>query len=457
MSNRNTVAITYGSAAWLVVFGVVVSWLFLKQDASGSMLELPPLPDMTNVIETDTSQATLLAQADAAFAAGRITRPIGGSALDLYRAHLQSHPDDAEAIDGLARVTRYLLGTAESALRQSDWTTARDLAQQALAIDGQSRAGKSILKRVQQHDEIARLNEQALAQIEQNNLTKPQGNNALASYRAILKLEPDNTIAKQGLQMIAQRLAGLAQAAAIADRTSEAKQLIATAKEIAPEAQGIEAAEKLAQEWQELATDQAIKDDLTAATDASEAGRLIAADEPGKLGALDFYRAALKKDPGSEAAQAGVGYVISALIERARMQVISEQLENADASLRHALEAGATEAELRPIAADLAFLQRRERNRAGQFSVEDMKPLSALSVRRSVQPVLPNDNQGGVVDLEFTVTEEGDVDDVKILDSDNAALQEAAISALSKWRFDPYEEEGRALPVRTQIRMRIET
>ena len=457
MSTRNSVATTYGGAAWLVICGVLASWLFLKQDANGSLRELPTIPDIAAFNKDSNQQVSLLARAEAAFAAGRITRPQGDSALDLYRAHLKTHPQDSQGIDGLKRVTRYLVGTAEAALRQADWNAAQDFARQALAIDAKNAAGRSVLRRVKQQEEIVSLTELALQQLEQDNLTKPKGANALESYQAVLKRDPDNATAKQGLQLIAQRLASLAQAEAIADRTAEAKRLIASAKKIAPNAPGIEAAEKLASEWKELTTDQAVKDDLVAAAQASEAGRLIASDAPGQLGALDFYRSALEKDPDSAAAAAGVSYIARALLERARDALDNEQTEGVAAHLDNALDAGADERDVRDLQDELAYLERRARILAGDFNAEDTVSLSELTVRRSVQPIVDDGVKGGTVDIAFTVSEKGDVADIEILNAASERLEQAAVTALNRWRFEPYKVDGRVLPIRTSIRLRIET
>ena len=97
--SRSSVANTYAAAAWLVVVGVLASWFFLKQDAGGREVNLPELPQVAHLGAADDTRS-LLQDAEAAFAAGRIVRPAGESALDLYRAHLKSFPGDDQASEG---------------------------------------------------------------------------------------------------------------------------------------------------------------------------------------------------------------------------------------------------------------------------------------------------------------------------------------------------------------------
>ncbi len=454
--SRSSVANTYAAAAWLVVVGVLVSWFFLKQDAGGREVDLPELPQVAHLGAADDTRS-LLQDAEAAFAAGRIVRPAGESALDLYRAHLSSFPDDEQANEGLSRITRYLISAAESSLRQKEFSAAKDYASEALAIEGRNRAARSVIARVNQHARIEQLSGVAMRQIEAGNLTKPTSNSALASYQAILALDPENTTAKQGLDLIAQRLASLAQAEAIADRTDRARELIATAKKVSPNAAGLDAAEKLASEWKAMAKDQAVKDDLIAAAEASKSGRLTSQDVPGQLGALDYYRSALKQDPESEAAKAGLAYVVDTLIERTRVRLDEEQVIDARRAMEQAEGAGADEEQLADVRTELEFLERRNRYRAGEFQDSDLVAVSELSIRRRVQPRVNAGVPGGKVDLSFTVDEQGDVLDISVIEADHPQLELAAREALARWRFEPYAEAGRPLPVRTMIRMRIET
>ncbi|MFT7651898.1 MAG: TonB family protein [Limisphaerales bacterium] len=444
---------TYAGAAWLITIGVVLSWVILKQNTVQAGVDLPKLPQIAMLDPTKT-QTTFLQQAQVAFAAGRITRPQGDSALEYYQQQLELTPGNLDAQAGIKRVTAFLLNGAEKALGQQDWSGAHDLAQQALALKKDNPSAKSILARISEHDSIASLIAVAHEQISAQRLTQPQGDNALASYREVLRLDPTHTGALQGLELLAQRLASLAQTEAFADRTQKAHELIALAKTIAPQAPGIEAAEQLANEWTSITKDQAVKQDIMAAAAATQADRLLSTDIPGQYGALELYQSALDQDRSSEAALAGRDYVIVQLIDRAWIQLANEDFRLAENALLAAEEAGG---EVAAAMTELDFLKRRQRNRAGIFDFDEMLPISSLEVRRQVQPSLSNNVEGGAVQLEFTVDEEGNVQNIEIVEAGNVKLGEAAVLAIARWRFFPHQIDGRAIPVRTGVRLRIET
>jgi protein TonB len=77
-----------------------------------------------------------------------------------------------------------------------------------------------------------------------------------------------------------------------------------------------------------------------------------------------------------------------------------------------------------------------------------------------VQPVYPakaqNSKLAGWVDLEFTVSESGKVQDVAVhATSIPGVFEDAAIKAVSQWRYRPIMREAKPVPVRTQIRVRF--
>lgn len=455
MSQRSrSIALTYGGAAWLVILGVVAGWFYLKQNTVQANVDLPQIPQLAMLTSDPTAVDTPLQLAQVAYAAGRITRPQGDSALDYYRLQLAQNPDDAEALQGIKRVSAYLINGAETALRRDDWSSARELAHEARAISAENPAVLSILERINTHDRIAQLNDLARAQINNDKLTEPADDNALASYRSILALDPAHDGARQGIEMIAQRLASLAQTEAFADRTDRAHELIALARSIAPNAPGIEAAQQLTNEWTNLTNDQAVKEDVMAAAQAAQAGVLLTSDEPGQLGALELYQAALLKDPTSDAAQAGKEFVVQRVIDRIWMQLANSDFEQAERALAAITETGV---DTTAVASELDFLKRRAGNRAGNFDERDYVAISQLQIKRRVQPQITSNIDGGTVELAFTVDENGAVSNVEVVAAGNPELGEAAVNAIERWKFAPYTWEGRQLPVRTGMIMRIET
>jgi TonB family protein len=80
----------------------------------------------------------------------------------------------------------------------------------------------------------------------------------------------------------------------------------------------------------------------------------------------------------------------------------------------------------------------------------------------TVPPVYPEAAKlanipGGVVDVAFTAAVTGDVQDAKVVKSEPAdVFDEAALTAVRQWRFEPAMKDGQAVPLRFMIRVRFE-
>ncbi len=442
-------------AAWVVILGVVGSWFMLKQGPGQVLSDLPEIPRFTLTTVSDVTETTWIQRAEQAYAAGRITRPEGDSALFYYQKMLDRDAENLSALAGIERITSYLINAAESALLKEDWSAAADWAAQTLAIDANNLAARSVVTRVERFERIKWLGDRAVDQIAAGNLTKPVGNNALASYQEMLSMDPASIVAQQGIESVAQRLATVAQTEAFADNHARARELIALAKSIAPDAPGIAQTEKLTLQWTDMVKDQAVKEDLLAAAKAMQEGHLLGIHSPTGIGALDHYQSVLKKDPNSTAAQSGVGLVIDGLLDQAWALAREERLAEAATLVSQAEQAGATNSELRGIKSELDFLQRRATARAGNF--DTVLAIRELVVRRQAAPILPRNSQGGWVELLFTVDEDGGVKDIEVVETSSSELLEPALSAVKKWRFEPYLDDGRPIPVRSGVRFSFQT
>ncbi len=446
---------SFSIAAWVVLIGVVSAWLYLSQGSNQNNATLPEIPTFTLTTMQDVAALNWVERAESAFAAGRITRPEGESALFFYQKMLLREPSNEPAKKGLKRVVGYLIQSAESALRQADLTAAQDLAGQALQIESNNRAASSVVSRVNRLATIRKLSEQAIVQMSAGNLTTPKNSNALQTYREILAHDPANPSALLGIESVAQRIATIAQTEAFAENHERAKKLIALAKEIAPNATGIAETEKLTLQWTDMVKDQAVKEDLLAATQALQQGFLVGVDSPEGFGALDYYRSALKKNPQSQAAEAGVRLVIDGLVERGWKFARADQTQAVRLMLDQAREAGAQAYQLAGLSKESAFLDRRARAREGYF--EDVTAIRELSVRRQGSPVLPRNISRGWIELLFTVTEKGDVTDIQIVEASEVALEKPATTAVERWRFDPFLDEGRPIAVRSGVRFTFQS
>jgi periplasmic protein TonB len=89
-----------------------------------------------------------------------------------------------------------------------------------------------------------------------------------------------------------------------------------------------------------------------------------------------------------------------------------------------------------------------------------MVPASQLTLLKSVQPTYPNraavSRTEGWVELGFTVSETGQVKDVVVhATSVPGVFEEAAVRAVSQWRYQPVLRDAKPVPVRTELRIRF--
>lgn len=88
-------------------------------------------------------------------------------------------------------------------------------------------------------------------------------------------------------------------------------------------------------------------------------------------------------------------------------------------------------------------------------------PFSSLTVRRYVEPDYPRAaalrRLPGWVDVTFTVQVSGRTGDVAVAAADPPGLfEEAAVTAVRRWRFAPPAGTGAPGPLRSRIRVRFD-
>lgn len=441
----------FAVASLIVIAGVASSWVYLKLDGEQHLLVLPEIAtiEVAPAPETvDGPAADWVHQGNGAYAAGRIVEPAADSALYYYQRALSEDAADGGARNGVRRVVASLLNTAEAAMFRNDWQVARQHADRVVAINPREVDALQILDRIDRDEQLEVLAQAAIQQIAAGRYTKPPGANALASYRQMLALEPGNANAEQGVKAIAQRFLGFAQTAAFAQKHDKARRFIATAKSIDPHAAGLAEAEALTARWSQRVQDQSIQDDLLAAANALEQGRLAAPDKPN---ALELFDSVLSRNPQSEAALLGRALVAEALLDRVRSHSGAGDLDQAQTSIALAAAAGADADTLGGLKNELQYQRALASARGGEFA--RIYRIGELETRRRFVPEYPRRASGdGWVELLFTVSESGRVIDALVTVSSDSRFDDAALRAIDRWRFEPYLVDGRPMPVRTAVR-----
>ncbi len=183
---------------------------------------------------------------------------------------------------------------------------------------------RHLLPRTEFNDTLSR----AQKALDAGHLTGHQGDSARELYLAARAQDPDNDIARRGLEEVAKRLLDQAQQALARDDLSAAQSALDTARDLL--GGGIEV-DRLAQAIKQRQARQSAQTDATAqslerAAAALAAGRIVGAD-----GAATLYQGVLAQDAGNAIAQAGLRKCADALAEQARAALAAGDLDGASA------------------------------------------------------------------------------------------------------------------------------
>jgi hypothetical protein len=261
--------------------------------------------------------AQWLEQARAALEARSLVGTDGAAAL--YQRVLDGDPGNALAQAGLRKTADALAAQARSALAANDVAGASARSDDIARILPSWPGLPELLGQIAKARETARAAleetlDRAEAQVHAGALVGGE-DSALDLFRDVLKQDPGNARAKQGLRTVAQAFVVQANAAIDGDNADEAAKLLDQATQLAPTSPDLRAARANLRELRERIDIAAQRPPITPAqsaqvqrllgeaTRAAAAGKLIL--PPGDS-AYDKYRAALAIDRDNRDAQAGL-------------------------------------------------------------------------------------------------------------------------------------------------------
>jgi periplasmic protein TonB len=255
--------------------------------------------------------------------------------------------------------------------------------------------------------------------VNEQRLLAPAGNNAFEFYLKVLEKEPGNQVATDALRETFPVGASVAEQAINQRDFNDAQRQIDLLAKADPAnytltilRSKLDAQRKLQDREQQLASDKEKQAQLAAqkaASDKAEADRAAA----------DAQQKALAEQQ-QKAAQA---------------RLAQQQQAAADAS-RQQQQASATTAN-QPAASGGTH---------GAVLVRNVSPRYPTTAVRS--------NQEGWVEVTFTITPEGNVDDVKVVDAEpRHVFDRAAVEAVSRWKYQPATQDGS--PIASQDKRRI--
>ena len=426
--------------------------------------------------ERGKAQAALLTRAAAALAANRLTTPAGDNALELYLQASAQSPADANARAGLAEVRDRLLARAENALleeRTEEAAAAIETARQAgvergriaflsaqltklkdqvkAAQAARSRAAAAKLNAAPAADErVTSLLALAAQRLQHGQLLEPDHDSAKYYVDAALSIDPNDAAALDAKHDLGARL--LSEARAAIDRRD-----FAHAQEWLKNADGsaapgdIETLQGLLAGAQHEAQSDALAQLLKNAGERLQQDRLIEPPNDNAKYYLLTLRGLSPNQPGLAPALQDLG---SRLVAKARLAFTLKQYPAARSWLGEAASIGFTSPEANSVQQEL------DAPAAAAAPRDDLVPQSQLSVLKSVSPIYPARAQAsrieGWVELDFTVAETGQVQGVQVHAASNPGVfDEAAVKAVSQWRYQPLLRDGQPVAVRTRVRIRF--
>jgi TonB family protein len=425
--------------------------------------------------KSSSAESPLLARAAAALAANHLTDPAGDNALELYLAVQARNPSDANARAGLAEVHERLLARAENALleeRLDEAAAAIETARKSGVESGRIAFLSAQLAKSRDQSKAAQVQAQAQSRaraepkadedkltpilnlagqrMSDGRLLEPERDSARYYVLEALRLQSDNAAAQDGKRLLAARL--LADANGAIDRRdfARATALINGSAGVAAPADIDSAQSHLTSARKQVDVD-AWNQLLKNANERMQQDRLI---EPANDNAKYFLLTLRQLDPANAGLAPALQDLGSRLVAKARRALALDQYEAARSWLEESSAIGFSSVEAVSVLRDLDAAVTK------QNFLTTLVPANSLTLQKSVQPAYPNkarlSKTEGWVDLEFTVTETGKVKDVVVRSTSTAGVfDDAAVKAVSQWRYSPVLRDEKPAAVRTQIRIRF--
>jgi formylglycine-generating enzyme required for sulfatase activity len=178
--------------------------------------------------------AQLLAAAGKAARAGNLAGPAKDSALTLVLQAVQQAPDDHHVKAAVSLLHARLVANAQQALATGDADSARASMDALKQLPGRDGDVAALAARIDAAGKVQPLLEQASELIQKGKLEGSGNDTALAVYRKVLSLDPENVVARQGLQRVQRAALDRALTAAAQNDDAKADAALADAASILP-------------------------------------------------------------------------------------------------------------------------------------------------------------------------------------------------------------------------------
>lgn len=467
--------------------------------SSGSAAPAAPAA-VKSPADADEKVDALMEKAEQAMLDRHFIDPLAGSALSLYREVLVLKPDNGEARQGLQRLSEILIARVQSALDDRKFDVALQFLETARSIDANDkrlvaldekianlraelgpaqilaalnaqnfdRATQLIdeaartkalppAKLAQLRDEVhrrrdefevSRLLKLADTRMQQDHLIDPHNDSAVYYLDQAKQAGAAGPVLQGPTQEVLKRLTQMAHAAIQQHNFNDADRILAEIHGVgAPQA----AINSLQRELN-LARNQqtAQKPDqpqyLELAQSRLAQGKLTDPDNDSALFYVTQLRAADPKNSGLAQITAALQ---SQILDRARASLDAGDTDKAEALAQKAGSLGASP--------DLDAMNDKIRQRKAGGDVLQMPEQSLTRVNKLDVQYPPRALQGNIegwVELSYTVGKDGSVSNIKVLNATPPRTFESSASkAVSRLRYQPVIQGGKAISVGTQVRI----
>ncbi|TAM99320.1 MAG: formylglycine-generating enzyme family protein, partial [Rhodanobacteraceae bacterium] len=178
--------------------------------------------------------AQFLTGAGKAARAGNLIGPGEDTALAQVMEAVQAAPDDPQVKAAVSLLHARLVADAQQSLASGDADAARANLDALKRLPGPQDDLASLSARIDAAGKVQPLLEQASELLQKGKLEGPGDDTALAVYRKVLTLDPENVVARQGLQRVQQAALDRALTAAAQNEDDKAEAALADAAAILP-------------------------------------------------------------------------------------------------------------------------------------------------------------------------------------------------------------------------------
>jgi len=480
---KKNYVVTYGAlaAGLLVVVGGI--WFavskFTGEPTPPPVVQTTPAPGQPGAVpeKIDPVQAEL-ALAKEAFAAGKYLEPAGDSALDYYRSALALDPNSQAAKDGIRSVVDKILERAEASLTSEkledasrNIELARDIdpAHPRLAfLDTQMARERERIKLSQAAEvgaKVKQLVNQANDRMQNGRLITPANASANDSLLDARRLDATDPNVVQASREFAALTTEEARKSLAAGDLVAAAAFVSVSRQMGSGSAALSAVERQLGDATKAASAAAApaarKTPSTAASDPLVAdirqrlseGKLI--DPPGDS-ARDLLVNLRNTAPTRPEVDDLSKQLTNRLLESGKGATAAKAFPRAEQLIAAARDVGARYSEPAIAQAEKDLAAAREAN-ALQTNIVSA---NSLKRTRTVQPVYPEAARKrgveGWVELAFTVTPNGTVEDVEVRNASPAnVFDDSAVRAIRGWRFEPVERNGEKVAQRAMVRLRF--